>query len=78
MDEFGEFGYFLLNVLLLAIMSTHYWGINALIIFGNVMASLGLVVVFSLFFEAGTGLSPAHYIITKTYRLKQKLTQRLL
>jgi hypothetical protein len=55
MDELGETGYFLLNVIMVLILATGFWGINALIVYGIIMAPIGLMMLFCLFFEAGTG-----------------------
>jgi hypothetical protein len=40
MDELGETGYFLLNVIMVLILATWFWGINALIVYGIIRHSL--------------------------------------
>ena len=70
MDKLGELGYFLLNVIMTLIIATVFWGIDALIIYGTIMAPLGLLTLFYLFFEAGTGYPPHTYIKNKFSRSK--------
>jgi hypothetical protein len=65
MDELGQAGYFLLNVIMALILATGFWGIYALILFGIIMAPIGLITLFCLFFEAGTGFTPYRYILQK-------------
>jgi hypothetical protein len=65
MDELNEMGYFLLNIIMLVIFATHFWGIYALIVFGTVMATIGLTSLWLLFFEAATGYSPLQYFMKR-------------
>lgn len=65
MDELGETGYFLLNVIMMLILATGFWGIDALIVYGIIMAPIGLMTLFCLFFEAGTGYTPYRYVLNK-------------
>lgn len=65
MDKLGELEYFLLNVIMILIIATVFWGIDALILYGTIMAPLGLMTLFYLFFEAGTGYPPHAYIKKK-------------
>jgi hypothetical protein len=35
MDELGETGYFMINAIMVLILATFQWGINALIVYGT-------------------------------------------
>jgi hypothetical protein len=63
MDDLGETGYFLLNVIMALILATGFWGMNALIVYGIIMAPIGLLTLFCLFFEAATGYAPHRYVL---------------
>ena len=73
MDKLGETGYFLLNLIMILLISLEFFGIHALIFYGIVMAPIGLITVFCLFFEAGTGYTPYGFVRSKFVSKNRKV-----
>jgi hypothetical protein len=57
MDELNETFYFTLNVILSLILATFIFGLEALIVFGLIMAPVGLLFLVSIYIEGAFGIS---------------------
>lgn len=52
MDQFNEPVFFLINIILIVVYGTIFFGIKALIAFGLIAAPIGLAAVIGLFISA--------------------------
>ena len=65
MDRIGQTELFALNVIMALILAADFWGMYVFIIFALIVTPLYLLLLVSLFIEAGFGFSPAGIVFNK-------------